>query len=64
MDEEELSWLLAFIILSAVASATTLYQVFISPLFEKTFHLFIFQIPAVVAFLGWLYIRFKNKRKT
>jgi len=62
MDEEELSWLLAFLILSATASATTLYQIFISPLFEKTFHLFIFQIPAVIAFLCWLYVRFRDKK--
>ncbi len=64
MDEEEKAWLISFLALGSLASTTTLYQVFISPLFEQTFHLFIFQLPALISLAGWLYVRFSRKTRS
>ncbi len=63
MDEEEKAWLIAAIVLGLLASSTTLYQVFISPLFEPTFHLFVFQVPALISLASWLYIRLSRKSR-
>jgi len=62
MNEEELSWFLSFITLSSIAIVTTLYQHLISPIFEQTFHIFIFQVPAVISFACWIYIMVKRRR--
>lgn len=62
MDEEELSWFLSFIILSIIALTLTLYQSLVIPLFEQSFSIFVFQIPAAVSLICWLYIRAKGRK--
>ncbi|HDJ66335.1 MAG TPA: hypothetical protein ENF33_01280 [Nitrososphaeria archaeon] len=59
MKREELSWLLAFIILASITIVLTIYQYFFSPILNQIFLLFIFQIPTIIALIAWLIIRLK-----
>ncbi|RLG01844.1 MAG: hypothetical protein DRN49_00420 [Thaumarchaeota archaeon] len=59
MSQEEFSWFLAFIILASITIGLTIYQYFFSPILNKLFLLFVFQIPTIVAFMAWLIVRLK-----
>ena len=63
MEREELSWFLAFIVLASITMILTIHQHFFSPILNRIFLLFVFQIPTIIALMTWLIIRLKAYQK-
>lgn len=55
MDEQLLSWILAFLVLSILTLFLTMYQVFGSPIIQPIFLFFAFQLPSIISLVIILY---------